>query len=90
MSVQWIVKFLPVGKPKIAQGHIVIPLEEQIKVWHTAVKKMVWGIKKEEFTRIGDPPSLTRDDLEHGYIGVCLFYGFGDDGSGNADAVISG
>ena len=51
---------------------------------------MDWGIRKEEFHGIGIPPSLTDDDLAQGFSGVSLFYGFGDDGSGHADSVLSG
>jgi hypothetical protein len=51
---------------------------------------MAWGIKQEAFERIGTPPPLTDEDRQQGFIGVALFYGFGDDGSGHADPVLSG
>jgi len=51
---------------------------------------MSWGIKAEEFEKIDPLPSLTTFDHKHGFQGIVLFYGFGDDGSGNADAVVSG
>ena len=41
---------------------------------------MAWGIKKEEFDNIQSPPPLSEDDRSEGFIGVGLFYGFGDDG----------
>jgi hypothetical protein len=65
-------------------------MNKQIKAWHRANRKMAWGIKKEEFDNIQSPPPLSEDDLSEGFIGVGLFYGFGDDGYGNADPVLSG
>lgn len=66
------------------------PVGRQIKAWHKASRKMAWGIRRESFANIGDPPSLTEKDRADGFIGVGLFYGFGDDGTGHADAVLSG
>jgi len=51
---------------------------------------MAWGIKKEEFDNIQSPPPLSEDYRSKGFIGVSLFYGFGDDGYGNADPVLPG
>lgn len=51
---------------------------------------MGWGIRRDSFATIGDPPPLTEKDRADGFIGVGLFYGFGDDGTGHADAVFSG
>ncbi len=90
MAIHWLKNLLSAGKPRIAQGKVILPVEEQIRAWYTAYRKMAWGIKKEEFNRIEEPPSLTDDDLAQGFIGVSLFYGFGDDGSGHADSVLSG
>jgi hypothetical protein len=66
------------------------PLEGQIRAWRRANKKMNWEIGEKEVQGIGPPPLLTDGDLEQGFIGIGLFYGFGDDGTGHADAVLSG
>ena len=51
---------------------------------------MKWGIGDKEFSGIDSPPSLTDSDLDQGFVGIALFYGFGDDGTGHADSVLSG
>jgi hypothetical protein len=68
----------------------ILPLKEQVEAWHRANKKMNWGIDDAEFEMLEQPPSLTDNDRHQGFLGTALFYGFGDDGSGNADAVFSG
>ncbi|GMT46587.1 MAG: hypothetical protein IEMM0007_0153 [bacterium] len=78
------------GKPQRVKERAILLVEEQVRAWHIASRKMGWGIRKEEFHGIGIPPSLTDDDLAQGFSGVSLFYGFGDDGSGHADSVLSG
>ena len=47
------------------------------------------GITEREFTAIGPPLSLSPKDRDDGFVGPFLSYGFGDDGQGNADAVLS-
>ena len=69
---------------------MILPMDKQVRAWQKANRKMDWGIKASEFDRIEDPPSLTENDRESGFIGAALFYGFGDDGSGYADPVLSG
>ena len=71
-------------------SHLVLPVQKQIQAWRKANRKMKWGIKREAFDCIEVPPVLTEDDRSQGFIGVTLFYGFGDDGFGNADPVLSG
>ena len=66
------------------------PVSEQIAAWRKANRKMRWGIPEKEFETISAPPSLTDTDIRDGFAGVILSYGFGDDGQGNADAVLSG
>jgi len=66
------------------------PYERQIKAWRKANAKMGWGIQKEEFERLQAPPAIEESDRQQGYVGAALFYGFGDDGAGNADPVLSG
>lgn len=62
----------------------------QIRAWKKANHKMGWGIGQEEFERIGQPPEITDQDRRDGFVGAVLFYGFGDDGQGHADTVLSG
>jgi len=70
----------------------VLPLTEQIRNWSKASRNMNWGISRSEFERLDALrlPTLTEEDRARGFIGSVLFYGFGDDGHGNADAVLSG
>ncbi len=69
---------------------VILPLGKQVLVWKKADKKMSWGIKEEIFASIGQPPPLTQAERKRGFFGPVLFYGFGDDGAGNADCVLSG
>lgn len=76
-------------------GHIdatdyILPEKRQINAWRKANRKMKWGITEDEFTSIKQPPTLSPHDRQNGYTGVVLSYGFGEDGQGNADAVLSG
>jgi hypothetical protein len=68
----------------------ILPVAAQINAWRKAAKKMNWQLTEEEFDGIEIPPLLTEDDRRQGFKGAVLFYGFGDDGCGNADAVLSG
>ncbi|MEE9421101.1 MAG: hypothetical protein V3W43_16615 [Desulfatiglandaceae bacterium] len=72
------------------QNHPLLPIDRQIKAWQRANRKMGWGIKKEELEMIGEPPSWTENDRQDGFMGIGLFYGFGEDGKGNSDPVLSG
>jgi hypothetical protein len=69
---------------------LILPLKRQIRAWRKANRKMGWGITDEEFDNIEEPPQMTEADRRQGYIGVILSYGFGDDGAGNGDPVLSG
>ena len=75
-----------------ARSDRVLPMARQLKAWHRANHKIGWGIDNNEFEKLAAslPPNLTDDDRTKGIIGSGLFYGFGDDGRGNADAVLSG
>lgn len=70
----------------------ILSVEDQINKWRRADRKMDWNIGKDEFERLETlpVPALTDKDRMHAFIGSVLFYGFGDDGNGNADAVLSG
>lgn len=89
-SFGWFRILSPMRKTTHIQDHLILPSEDQVSAWHKANKKMSWGIKKEEFDTITLPPSLTERERDQGFMGFALFYGFGDDGSGNADSVLSG
>jgi len=69
--------------------NIILSADKQMNAWRKANRKMKWGILPAEFKRITPPPPLTPADKTDGFIGVILSYGFGDDGSGNADTVLS-
>jgi hypothetical protein len=69
---------------------LILPLQDQIKAWRNANRKMGWEIKSEEFDVLEVLPTLTDKDRIKGFIGTALFYGFGDDGEDHADAVVSG
>jgi hypothetical protein len=68
----------------------ISPAADQIKVWEKANRKMKWGIPAKGFAAIGPPPPLSAKDQADGFVGSILSYGFGDDGRGHADAVLSG
>jgi hypothetical protein len=70
--------------------HIILPVFQQIDSWQKANEKMDWGICEDEFHEIKAPPHITNKDQFDGFIDVILSYGFGDDGNGNADSVLSG
>ena len=87
--VNWLSRLFFPKKPEFTE-HVILPIEEQIRAWRSASKKMKWDIGEKEFNGLGSPPSLTDSDLEQGFVGIALFYGFGDDGTGHADSVLSG
>jgi len=70
----------------------ILSISEQIRFWYKANRKMNWGIGRDEFERLeaASPQTLNEDDRIKGFIGSVLFYGFGDDGDGYSDAVLSG
>ena len=72
------------------RNHLLLPVSKQMKAWHRANRKMSWGIKRDEFDQVTTPLALTERERNDGFIGVGLFYGFGDDGFGNSDPVFSG
>lgn len=72
------------------QDDAILPVTRQIDSWREANAKMAWGIREVEFGRITAPPQITDKDRFDGFINVILSYGFGDDGFGNADSILSG
>lgn len=79
------------GNPQ-SRSAIIFPMKEQVKAWRRANQKMGWSIDNNEFEMLEKsfPPPLTDNDRMQGFIGSVLFYGFGEDGRGNSDAVLSG
>jgi hypothetical protein len=67
----------------------ILSADKQIKGWRKANRRMKWGIPAAEFDIIEPPPQLTSKDKEEGFIGTVLNYGFGGDGIGNSDTVLS-
>lgn len=53
--------FLP-KKPEFTE-HAMLSIEEQIRAWRSASKKMKWDIGEKEFNEIDSPQSLTDSDL---------------------------
>jgi uncharacterized protein YndB with AHSA1/START domain len=74
------------GKPK----GLILSIRKQMDAWRRANRKMGLGIEAEEFQKLNLPQPLTQEDRIRGFEGIGLFYGFGDDGCGHADAVVSG
>jgi hypothetical protein len=68
---------------------IFLPAKDQIRNWRRAVRKMKWTFGEEDFDAIV-PFSANVQSLEGHTCGTVLCYGFGDDGSGRSDAVLSG
>jgi len=89
MRVLKIVKRLLKTKTKNSNPSI-LSIPEQIELWRKAVRKMKWTIQEEEFHRIEAPPRITDKDRLDGYVDIVLSYGFGDDGKGHADSILSG
>jgi len=83
-------KILLLFKKPQRQSWLILPFERQVRAWHKANEKMGWGIKEKEFIDLHEPPGIGEAERKQGYVGTGLFYGFGDDGSGNSDSVLSG
>ena len=88
-ALVWLRKLFSKGQSKNGDT-LILPLRDQIKAWRIASRKMGWSITQDEFDTLETPPELTAENRSQGFRGTVLFYGFGDDGTGNADAVLSG
>jgi hypothetical protein len=88
-AIAWLQKIGRSGRSK-KKDPLFLPASEQIKAWRKANRKMDWGITPDEFEMLDAAPPITNEYRRKGFRGTVLFYGFGDDGSGNADAVLSG
>jgi hypothetical protein len=85
----WLRNLCSKGQPK-TEGDLILPIQEQVKAWRKASRKMDWEIADDEFDMLEELPLLKDEDRIQGFVGAVLFYGFGDDDSGNSDAVLSG
>jgi len=85
----WLRNVFSKGQPKPG-GESILNLREQVHAWRLANRKMGWNIPRDEFDQQKIIPSLPDSSVQQGFIGTALFYGFGDDGSGNSNAVLSG
>jgi hypothetical protein len=85
----WLRNLCSKDQPKKGD-ELILTLEEQIKAWRIANRKMGWNITPAEFDMPAALPKLTDEDRSKGFIGTALFYGFGDDGEGHAEPVLSG
>ena len=88
-AIAWLQKIGLTGRSN-EKHTLFLAASEQIKSWRKANHKMDWGILPDEFDLIETPPMITSEDRRQGFSGTVLFYGFGDDGLGNADTVLSG
>lgn len=70
-------------------GGLFHPLEYQLRCWKRANRIMRWGIDKAARQAAQD---LIRPvaSAPESFIGTGLFYGFGEDGYGHADPILSG
>jgi len=68
----------------------ILTSDAQVKAWQIANRKMKWGIGREAFEALEKMPELYDTDRSDGFSSVILSYGFGDDGGGHSDAVLSG
>jgi hypothetical protein len=68
----------------------ILSRDAQVRAWKRANDKMAWGIGDEEFAGIQDASKVSDEERKDGFVGPVLFYGFGGDGKGSADAVLSG
>ena len=87
--LDWLRNLFTEGRPKKGD-ELILALPEQIKAWRKANRKMGWNIPQDEFDMPDALPKLTDEDRSKGFIGTALFYGFGDDGEGHAEPVLSG
>ena len=78
-------------QPLNAAGDPMHTSAVQFKAWRKASRRMGWSIGDEEFDAVAQLPlpCITDEDRNQGFLGTALFYGFGDDGSGGSDAVLS-
>jgi len=87
--LDWLRDLFSEGRPKKGDESI-LTLQEQIKAWRKANRKMGWNIPQDEFDKQEKLTSVRDNGVNQGFIGTALFYGFGDDGSGNSNTVLSG
>jgi hypothetical protein len=82
-------KMLSIGRSN-GKDTFILSAQDQVKAWRKANSKMNWGISPGEFDVLEVPPMITAEDRRQGFKGAVLFFGFGDDGAGNANVILSG
>jgi hypothetical protein len=87
--VRWLRKLYSKGQSK-KTDETILSLREQVKAWRQASRKMGWNITEDEFDLQEESTTIRGTKSQQGFVGTALFYGFGDDGFGNSDAVLSG
>ena len=89
LHLYWFRKLYSKGHPK-KRDESILTVQEQLKAWRIANRKMDWNIPEAEFDKQDIAPLSTDRGLNQGFIGTALFYGFGDDGFGNSETVLYG
>ena len=87
--IDWFRNLYSKGQPK-KQDESILTIQEQLKAWRIANRKMDWNIPLAEFDEQEIISSSAGSSFNQGFVGTALFYGFGDDGFGNSDTVLSG
>jgi hypothetical protein len=72
------------------EADLILTMQEQIKAWRKASRKMDWAISDDEFNMLEALPLVNSENRIQGFMGTVLFYGFGEDDAGHSDAVLSG
>jgi len=85
-------KNLVLRQPPEVENDPILPAAAQIKSWRKAVRQMRWAIGDRELADSASVPlpALTDEERGQGFVGTALFYGFGDDGAGGSNPVLSG
>ena len=86
LPLYWFRKLYSKGHPQ-KRDESILTVQEQLKAWRIANRKMDWNIPEAEFDKQEKTPSSSDSGDNQGFIGTALFYGFGDDGSGNSDEI---
>jgi hypothetical protein len=87
--IDWLRNLYSKGQPK-KKDESILTVQEQLKAWRIANRKMDWNIPLAEFDEQEIISSSADSSFNQGFVGTALFYGFGDDGFGNSDTVLSG
>ena len=67
----WFQSLCSKSRPKTA-GDLILPMEEQVKAWRSASRKMDWEITDAEFDRLETLPLVKDEDRILGFTGAVL------------------